>query len=384
MRKLIITNDFQKQIDLFHAMVGSIEWSGVLFYQVNTDLSDNNCIITPKYIFPMDVGVAAYTDFEYSDVIFDAYDQLPGAEDCREGIVHTHHRMGAFFSGTDDTELKENADKYDFYLSLVVDYNRTYKAKVATKPTSAIAVIDRPSGRYEMEIPTTAVLMLDVDVEYEEDAMFDTSDPMVVRMNTLLESNKVRIANEKAEAEKKKANKAVEKYTPGYKYENFNKKHSGMGSGPELPFQKENTTKAGETHTSNKGITSKDVHLEFLTKWLSQDFNCEQLLYRTLVDIHKEYSQYKKPQDRQDSLDFYESVLEQTFDSYFAYCYGMSMESYINTHFSKNTSPAYLLDKFHNSMSAIKADKEFGYLVNISLRVFTKLRKEIEFIYDAV
>jgi hypothetical protein len=42
-------------------------------------------------------------------------------DDVRMGSIHSHHNMGAFFSGTDDTELRSGSDSGDFYLMLIVN-----------------------------------------------------------------------------------------------------------------------------------------------------------------------------------------------------------------------------------------------------------------------
>lgn len=390
MRKLLITNDFQKQIDLFHNMVGDIEWSGVLFYKVDTNLADQNCIVTPKFIFPMDVGNSAFTTFDYSDVILDAYDVFPEAEECREGIIHTHHRMGAFFSGTDDSELKDNAENYDFYLSLVVDYKKSYKAKVATKPTSTKVVIDRPSGRFEIEVENKDVFFFNLDVEYEN--IEHLTSPMSIRMQALMTANKDRMIVE--DKNKKFSNGSADKFINSYN-NNYNRNKGGFQipqkagvAGPELPFQGKNTQQTrqntmqigvGET---NKKITTADKQYEFLSKWFSQNHNCTTILYRTLIDSDKEYRQFTDKNDRQDSLEFFEGVMEESFDEFFTSVYGKSLDNLMNIDFAKGTSPTYLIDKFINTLTTLTANEEYKYIIDIGLRVLQKIRKEVAFVYN--
>lgn len=40
----------------------------------------------------------------------------------RAGLIHTHHNMKTFFSGTDQIELQTNTPNHELYLSLIVNY----------------------------------------------------------------------------------------------------------------------------------------------------------------------------------------------------------------------------------------------------------------------
>jgi len=47
-------------------------------------------------------------------------------------LIHTHHNMETFFSGTDMGELHDSAPSYNYFLSLIVNYKNEYIAKIAT------------------------------------------------------------------------------------------------------------------------------------------------------------------------------------------------------------------------------------------------------------
>ena len=400
MRKVFITNDFQKQIDLFHNLCGDTEWSGICFYDVDTDLVNNDCVITPKYIFPMDVGNAAATAFDYTEVILDAYDQLPGAEDCREGIIHTHHRMGAFFSNTDTDELKENASNYDFYFSLVVDFKRTYKAKIAIKPTSIKAVIDRPSGRFEIESDNSDVFFIDLSVEYED---INVDGVMATRMKSLIDSNKIR----EKEAKEKKEKKPVDQigYIPPYggskyyekKYDSVADKHNNVNSsqyglpehsssvngGHTRPFQKDKRTEVyGKTITENKTVKNINVlAYDFLSKWISQDYRCTTALYPVIIDLDKEQRQYQD-KDFSEALEYFESSLTDTFEDFFVYVYGAPSDSFVIKNYSADTKITILVEKFIDLMTTLTASDEYRYLTMIVVSVLKKVKAEMEFVYN--
>ena len=135
--KLIITPHLQEQIDIFHAFAGSIEWSGILLYTIDKgDISNpDELVITAKAMFPMDIGTAAYTEYDYGPEVMDMYDMYPKAleEGWILGHIHTHHSMKAYFSGTDLQELRDNIDNHSNYLSLIVNFKKEYCAKICKK-----------------------------------------------------------------------------------------------------------------------------------------------------------------------------------------------------------------------------------------------------------
>ena len=91
------------------------EWSGPAWYK----LEDNEWNLV--YFKPIDLGSHAATEFEGKDLvkIMKEVQKTVDIKDCFQGIIHSHHGMGAFHSGTDDTELKDGANRVG-YPSLVV------------------------------------------------------------------------------------------------------------------------------------------------------------------------------------------------------------------------------------------------------------------------
>lgn len=103
--------------------INKVEWSGVLFYDIiSGDVDDpDNMILELKFIYPMDVGSAAETGFDYWEDTLDVYEWDESYEDMKFGLIHSHHNMNTFFSSTDKGELVENANQFLFYLSLIVN-----------------------------------------------------------------------------------------------------------------------------------------------------------------------------------------------------------------------------------------------------------------------
>lgn len=131
---LIVDKELQAQIAYLHNKHEGVEWCGMLFYDIETgDLTDlENMVVRAKRLYLIDVGNAGYTGGDLDEKLLDFYDEYPDAMDMRMGFIHTHHSMQTFFSGTDMQELHDNTEKYNFYLSLIVNHKSQYCAKIST------------------------------------------------------------------------------------------------------------------------------------------------------------------------------------------------------------------------------------------------------------
>lgn len=52
-------------------------------------------------------------------------------KDYKRGHIHSHNTMSVFFSGTDNSELVDNAPNYNYYVSLIVNNRNDMMARVA-------------------------------------------------------------------------------------------------------------------------------------------------------------------------------------------------------------------------------------------------------------
>jgi hypothetical protein len=91
------------------------EWSGPAWYKLEDE--EWNLV----HFIPIDLGSHSATEFEGKDLlkIMKEVQKTVDIKDCFQGIIHSHHSMGAFHSSTDDTELKDGANRVG-YPSLVV------------------------------------------------------------------------------------------------------------------------------------------------------------------------------------------------------------------------------------------------------------------------
>jgi len=133
--KIFIPEYVKKQIDYLHLGYPDKEWSGMLAYTVEKLELGKEISIRVEGVYPMDLGKASYTEFEYENKIAEVYDIFEEKgitiEDLKVGLIHSHHNMTSYFSGTDTKEISSNAKKHNYYLSLVVSTNEEYAARLA-------------------------------------------------------------------------------------------------------------------------------------------------------------------------------------------------------------------------------------------------------------
>lgn len=204
--KLVLTERLMSQIHLLHAIGGNNEWSGPVMYTVENGDIDNpkSLEVVAQAMYPMDMGTSVYTEYDFEpEETFDMHDFYPeiiGKDKWRVGHMHTHHNMKAYFSGTDDQELKDNTPNHAFYLSLIVNHEGKYVARLcimADREVSGTSGIkfDNVKGvasKSTQNIKHTekVVYAVDLDVVYPE----NTVPPFLAEFNKIAERKKVREA----------------------------------------------------------------------------------------------------------------------------------------------------------------------------------------------
>lgn len=129
---LHLTPEAYMQISYLCAKVPKTEWSGYCFYTEEGDIVNDpdNYIATVHYVALMSIDTAGHTDFSASAKLLDAYEFNEALEEMKRGFIHSHHGMNAYFSGEDESELKENSENYNFYLSLIVNNYQNFVARM--------------------------------------------------------------------------------------------------------------------------------------------------------------------------------------------------------------------------------------------------------------
>jgi hypothetical protein len=173
--RLILPDHIITQINYLHGKCGNVEWSAILLYDVikGSPKKPKDFVLEAKHIFLMDIGSSAHTEYETDGDIVDLYDNIEGAMEAKIGHVHTHHNMGTYFSATDMSELNDNVDKHNYYLSLIVNMGGTYTAKVAflSQVHSTLKMsFNEDSGKeshFKTDNVEKTMIVVDMDVYYK-------------------------------------------------------------------------------------------------------------------------------------------------------------------------------------------------------------------------
>lgn len=119
--KLVITDQLQQKIDYLLNRF-DIEWSGPAWFTYEaTDRGFPNKWKL-EYFLPLDLGSHSETEWTGKHFLQRSkklYEEHPELLEMYQGNIHSHHTMGAFFSGTDKKALTDNANEVG-YPSLVV------------------------------------------------------------------------------------------------------------------------------------------------------------------------------------------------------------------------------------------------------------------------
>ena len=139
MGSAVIGKDLAQDILYCLSKRPNLEWSGLLFWKINeeADLEDPETIeIEVEHMHLQDLGSGTYTDFSNDGgELIDLYDGKPELMEMRCGLIHSHHTMKAFFSGTDTEELHEKAEN-GLYFSLIVNNHMEPVAKLCWMTTA--------------------------------------------------------------------------------------------------------------------------------------------------------------------------------------------------------------------------------------------------------
>lgn len=183
--KLIISSELTQRVTYLHNKIGNIEWSGILMYSIQNGNVENpkEFVIKAENLWLMDVGTSAYTEYDFGPEMMDMYDSFPQADPlyCEDnnlkpwkiGHIHTHHNMNTFFSGTDSKELQDNAPNHNYYLSLIVNFDGKWCAKIAiateikTKKKFKWRGSEGNFLSFEKETEEKDIMTIDCDLEFE-------------------------------------------------------------------------------------------------------------------------------------------------------------------------------------------------------------------------
>jgi proteasome lid subunit RPN8/RPN11 len=195
---IIVSQNLLNQVAYLHKVVGGVEWSGVLVYKtIEGSIEDyKNFVVEAVEVIPMDVGTSGYTEYEIESadeyVFKNLLERVMLDDKLKIGHIHTHHNMDCFFSGTDMSELHENAPNHNYYLSLIVNFQdyTSWKAKIAQIKTvktkgSAVYSYKGTNGLVKEKVSINTekeiLSMINLDVKTE----VTLEDDFISRVNQL-------------------------------------------------------------------------------------------------------------------------------------------------------------------------------------------------------
>lgn len=129
---LLLTKQMIDKVNYLHQAFPSTEWSGPAWYSTSQSKKSN---IPDKWklvhFVPIDLGTGTSTEFDGKDqtkIIQEEMKKRPQLSKCCVGLIHSHHNMGAYHSGTDNETLEELAPANGFFGSLVVSHAKEHYA----------------------------------------------------------------------------------------------------------------------------------------------------------------------------------------------------------------------------------------------------------------
>lgn len=135
--KLIISEKVETTIRTICSHIHKEEWSGILFYSVKGSLENKDLVLTAEDILLMHKGTAGFTEFTIDeDVAF--HIAMNDLAELKMGLIHSHNNMAAYFSGTDQNTLKILGEKQIHFLSLIINNEGKYVARLTRKESTVI------------------------------------------------------------------------------------------------------------------------------------------------------------------------------------------------------------------------------------------------------
>lgn len=128
---LVISDKAEAKIRAWCARYQDTEWSGVLYYNT-TGTFGKDLRLYVKDFYVCDVGTASYTEYDRPNDAVN-YQTEYDLMECMVGNIHSHNKMRAFFSGTDEATLEEHGQKNVHFLSLIVNNEGKYVARLTAR-----------------------------------------------------------------------------------------------------------------------------------------------------------------------------------------------------------------------------------------------------------
>ena len=149
--KLVIPAHVEDKIRYLCTTFNNREWSGILFYTSTGTFKDKDFVATCEDIYLMDIGESAFTSFKESPDVANYMCNHPDLlkEGIHYGLIHSHHHMATFFSQTDAQTLYTEGMETVHFLSLIVNNEGTYNARITRRIDKFIQAVYTVTTSYK-------------------------------------------------------------------------------------------------------------------------------------------------------------------------------------------------------------------------------------------
>lgn len=192
--KLIISPRVREQIKYLCSRIWEVEWSGILFYSTKGEFGTKEFEATAEHILLMNKGSQAYTEFETDESLVQFLMANPDYFAMNQGLIHSHNNMSVFFSATDLSEVNENSEFHNYYLSLIVNNKGEKCAKIAfrAKVVEDVNRVITFRGNDGVTQTRTSVEQVEkeyvylIDCDIEEETTFDVDQNFINRTDEII------------------------------------------------------------------------------------------------------------------------------------------------------------------------------------------------------
>jgi len=124
----LIQKEMHNKIQYLHSRFESTEWSGPAWYTIKKKSKQGfPTKVELEYFKPIDLGNTGSTELDgekLGKVLPAIYKKFPKLKKSFMGLIHSHHNMGAFFSGTDESTALEQAPVEGLFFTTVVAHSK--------------------------------------------------------------------------------------------------------------------------------------------------------------------------------------------------------------------------------------------------------------------
>ena len=221
------------QIQYLCQQIAKVEWSGILFYKTEGSIQNPETFkIILEDILPLHKGTSTYTEYTFDERVVEYMMENEHLEECKIGHIHSHNTMGVFFSGTDWSELEDNAPNHNYYLSLIVNNFMDFCAKVcfiaeAKNETFNFEAKDEQGKRYTVSSGNYSVppklIVYDCDIDSPKKNI-EVNQTFSQKVKGIIEKAEKVISNTTKSFSKNTSIKPGESWSQTNREFNFNKK----------------------------------------------------------------------------------------------------------------------------------------------------------------